>query len=108
MTNSSFTRCGSLMDACGPTKNRQIRVIISWHISTMPTIRVYRFQKYASSLGVYVISTRMATREQIERVGAEIMPGTEADIDGHFVNADGWTERNFDPFAAPAAMTPKR
>jgi hypothetical protein len=41
----------------------------------------------------------MATRDHIDRIEAEIITGTETEIDGRHLE-DGWTKKDFDPIAA--------
>jgi hypothetical protein len=61
----------------------------------MPNVKVFRFRKYDISIDDYVLSTRLATREQIDRLHAEIVPGTEILIDSQYVKDDGWTDKGF-------------
>jgi hypothetical protein len=58
--------------------------------------KVFKFRKYAPTTDDYVTSSRMATKKKIKQIDAEIIPGTEAKIDGKFLK-DGWTEKNFRP-----------
>lgn len=62
----------------------------------MATVQVYRYRVYDMSRDEYSTSTRMATKEQIERIRGEIIPGTEFQIDSAAIT-EGWTEKNFDP-----------
>ena len=59
-------------------------------------VRVSRYRAYDSIGDDWVYSTRMATPEQIERIGAESIMGTEIEIDDSLVH-DGWTAKNFEP-----------
>jgi hypothetical protein len=47
-------------------------------------------------LTITVIRTRMATQEWIDRIEAERIEGTEADIDPKYLT-DGHTNKNSDP-----------
>lgn len=67
-------------------------------VAAMPKSKVYRYRRYDISIDDYRYSTRMATREHIDRIEAEIIPGTEAEIDDHHLT-DGWTKKDFDPRA---------
>jgi hypothetical protein len=58
--------------------------------------KVFKFRTYAPTADDYVTSSRMATKKKIKQLGSEIIPGTEAKIDGKFLK-DGWTEKNFRP-----------
>lgn len=59
-------------------------------------VKVHRYRRYDTASDDYLNSTRMATLEQIERIGAEPVPGTEADVDPKFLT-DGWTAKDFNP-----------
>lgn len=55
---------------------------------------VYRYRVYDPHRDEYVVSTRMATLEKIERIHGEAIPESQAMIDQtHLV--DGWTEKNY-------------
>jgi hypothetical protein len=56
--------------------------------------KVFRFRTYAPTRDDYVTSTRMATKKKIKELGAEIIPDTEAKVDGAMLT-DGWTAKNF-------------
>jgi hypothetical protein len=62
----------------------------------MAKVRVYRYRKYNVLSDDYVVSTRMATKVKIDQIRAEIIPGTEIEIDGGLLT-EGWTKKNFDP-----------
>jgi len=62
----------------------------------MPMILVYRYRAYDVTKDEYVVSTRMATPEQIARIGAEIIPGTALEISDELLR-DGWTKKFFNP-----------
>ena len=55
---------------------------------------VYRYRVYDSHRDDYVVSTRMATPEKIERIRGEPIPGSQAMIDETHL-LDGWTEKSF-------------
>ena len=55
---------------------------------------VYRFRVYDVNRDDYVVSTRMATLEKIERIRGEPIRESEAMIDETLL-ADGWTEKNY-------------
>jgi hypothetical protein len=64
----------------------------------MASVRVYRFSAYDSAMNDMVVSTRMATRQTIERLKVEgIVPATEAEIDSSLLDGNGMTARNFFP-----------
>jgi hypothetical protein len=58
--------------------------------------RVFRYRVYDVTKDDYVISTRMATREKIHLIQAEVLPDTETKIDSSLLE-DGWTKKDFDP-----------
>jgi hypothetical protein len=58
--------------------------------------KVFKFRMFAPTQDDYVTSSRMATKKKIKQLGAEIVPGTEAKIDGQLLK-DGWTDKNFRP-----------
>lgn len=60
--------------------------------------QVFRYRVYNAGIDDYVESTRMATREKIERIHGEIIAERSAVIDDAFLT-DGWTDKNFDPAA---------
>ena len=62
----------------------------------MATVLVHRYRVYDISRDEYVTSTRMATEEQIAKIGGEIIPDTGISIDVKFIK-DGWTEKDFNP-----------
>lgn len=62
-------------------------------------VKVWRYRKYDISIDDYRYSTRMATQEWIDRIEANRIEGTEADIDAKHLT-DGHTEKNFDPTKA--------
>jgi hypothetical protein len=55
---------------------------------------VYRYRKHDINSDDYVYSTRMATRQKIEQIRADVLEDTEAEIDSSLA-PDGWTEKNF-------------
>jgi hypothetical protein len=59
-------------------------------------VRVYRYCRYIPQTDEIKQSTRMATKEKIKAIGAELIKDSERDIDADLVT-DGWTEKNFDP-----------
>jgi len=64
----------------------------------MGKVKVYRFRTYDAAKDDWFISTRMATREEIESSKTlELVPGTEAEIDSKHLLLGRWTDRNFDP-----------
>lgn len=62
-------------------------------------VKVWRYRKYDITIDDYRYSTRMATQEWIDRIEANRIEGTEADIDPKHLT-DGHTEKNFDPTKA--------
>jgi hypothetical protein len=60
-------------------------------------VKVWRYRKYDITKDDYFYSTRMGTPEWIDRIEAEKVPGTEADIDAKHLGTEGFTEKNFDP-----------
>lgn len=54
----------------------------------------YRYRIYDASEDEYRYSTRLATKEQIERIGGEIV-GRGISMDPADLLPDGWTERNY-------------
>jgi hypothetical protein len=58
--------------------------------------KVYKYRVYDITIDDYRLSTRMATKEHIARIGGDLIPGTEREIDPVLLR-DGWTEKNFDP-----------
>jgi hypothetical protein len=64
--------------------------------SLLNKVLVFRYQVYDASRDDFVTSTRMATRNKVERIGGEIIPGSDAHIDANLLK-DEWTEKNFDP-----------
>jgi hypothetical protein len=63
----------------------------------MPKIKVHRFRTYDAANDDWFISTRMATREMIEKSKVlELIPYTEAEVDSKWI-IDGYTDRHFDP-----------
>lgn len=62
----------------------------------MTKVRVHRYRRYDIAIDDYRVSTRMATKEHIDRIGAEVIDGTEAEIDSSLL-IDGWTNKDFDP-----------
>jgi hypothetical protein len=61
----------------------------------MIQVSVYKFRKYDVMTDDYQYSTRLATREKIARIGAEIIPDSRREIDANLLD-DGWTKKNFD------------
>jgi hypothetical protein len=59
-------------------------------------VKVYRYRVYDITIDDFHYSTRMATKERIERISGERIERTETNIDADLL-ADGWTEKNFDP-----------
>jgi hypothetical protein len=58
--------------------------------------KVFRFRLYDVSRDEYVVSTRLATKKKIKKIGGEIIPDTDAKVyDNQII--DGMTERHFDP-----------
>jgi hypothetical protein len=62
----------------------------------MPKVRVYRYRRYDMASRSFIVSTRMATKEYIERIWAQRIQGTEVIIDERHLN-DGRTDESFDP-----------
>ena len=62
--------------------------------SMTKAVVVYRYRVYDSHRDDYVVSTRMATPEKIERVRGEPIPGSQTMIDETHL-LDGWTEKSF-------------
>ena len=66
-------------------------------ISSQPDIvRVYRFQVYDGISDEMITSTRMATRETIERIFA-VKTSISFEIPAAHVDASGFTEKNYVP-----------
>ena len=63
----------------------------------MSKVKVYQFKRYDINTDQYVVSRRMATREAIERLGAVVISGTAAEVDGAHLDGDGMTEIGFVP-----------
>jgi hypothetical protein len=70
----------------------------------MTKAKVYRFRRYDIAIDDYRYSTRMATKEFINRIGAEIIPGSETEIDTNLLS-EGMTQKDFDPNRKP--LTPE-
>jgi hypothetical protein len=62
----------------------------------MAKIKVHRFRKYDIVSDEMISSTRMATVEKVASLGAELIPGSEIEIDESLIK-DGWTKRHFYP-----------
>ena len=62
--------------------------------SMTKAVVVYRYRVYDLHRDDYVVSTRMATPEKIERVRGEPIPGSQTMIDETHL-LDGWTEKSF-------------
>ncbi len=60
----------------------------------MSLTKVYRYRKYNVLTDDYFVSTRMATRDKINDIGAEVLEDTETSVDSNLLS-DGWTDKNF-------------
>ena len=63
---------------------------------TTKAVLVHRYKVYDVTKDDYLVSTRMATPEKIEKIGGEIIPGTGLEVSEDLVK-NGWTEKNFTP-----------
>jgi len=60
-------------------------------------VKVYRYRKYDITIDDYCYSTRMGTQQWIDRIQAERIEGTEAEIDEKLVTPEGYTAKDFEP-----------
>lgn len=60
-------------------------------------VTIFRFKRYDISSDEFQHSRRWATRDAIERIGAEVLDDHGVDVDPSVLNGDGMTERNFNP-----------
>lgn len=63
----------------------------------MPKVRVYQCRKHDDENDPRQIRTRLATREQIERIGAEVIEESLAELDSAFLTPEDWTDKGFVP-----------
>lgn len=64
----------------------------------MSKVKVYRFRMYNISSDENVVSTRMATAAYIELIGAELLQGTDTEIESSLLmEGEGYTKKNFNP-----------
>lgn len=68
----------------------------------MTTVRIHRFRLYDINSDSYRLSRRWATRDVIETIGGDIVPGHVAEVDAAVVSSDiaGMTALDFDPGTA--------
>ena len=68
----------------------------------MSTVRIHRFRLYDISSDSFRQSRRWATRDIVERLGGDIVPGLVAEVDASVVSSDieGMTKPDYDPGAA--------
>ena len=71
----------------------------------MQKVAVYRFRRYDISSDEYVTSRRWAILETINLIRAEALIHTERLVDPNSLNAEGMTERGFDPDASSGFQT---
>lgn len=60
----------------------------------IPT-KVWRFEMFDITHDEYVTSSRYATDKVIAEIGGRRIEGTETEIDGNLLDANGMTSKNF-------------
>lgn len=65
----------------------------------MTTVRIHRFRLYDINSDSYRVSRRWATRDIIERLGGDIVPGQVAEVDAEVVASEieGMTTLDYNP-----------
>lgn len=73
----------------------------------MTTVNIHRFSLYDINADAYRISRRWATRDIIERLGGEIVPGPSVEVDSSVVSSDieGMTLPDYDPLTSGGVRT---
>jgi len=67
----------------------------------MSTVRIHRFRLYDINSDAFRVSRRWATRDIIEKLGGDIVPGHVVEVDASTVSSDieGMTVPDYDPGA---------
>jgi hypothetical protein len=66
-------------------------------MNSMGKVRVFRFKQYYIRTDDWIVSTRMAPKEWIQKNDMVIIEGSGAQIDEEYLTADGYTVKDFDP-----------
>lgn len=60
-------------------------------------VEVYRFRTYNGQTDEWTTSVRWGTLSGIQKISGDPVRSCKAEIDDHFIDSDGLTEKGFDP-----------